>query len=81
MSLVEFSVDRIDVQTVPKFVLFGGDEVSASEAAGTAAPEEESGELPVSVGTILLVSIGATLLAFAAAKAASMVDTDLNLHC
>lgn len=81
MSLVEFSVDRIDVQTIPKFVLFGGDEVSTSESAGTAATGEERGGLPVSVRTILLVSIGATLLAFAAAKAASMIDSDLNLHC
>jgi len=83
MSLVEFRVDRLDVQTVPKFVLFGGDEVAADDAGTTAVAKEEKADsdLPVSLGTILLVSIGATVLALIAAKAGAMVDEDLNLNC
>ena len=81
MSLVEFSVDRIDIRNVPTFVLFGGDEVVASDPDQPAAAGTDRGGLPVSIRTILLVSVGATLLAFAAAKAAAMVGKDLKLHC
>jgi hypothetical protein len=84
MSLVEFRVDRLDVQTVPKLVLFGGDEVATSDGDTTAIADEgetEDRSCPVSVRRILLVSIGATVLAVLAAKAAATVDSDLNLHC
>ncbi|MFW6384011.1 MAG: hypothetical protein ACOCZC_01275 [Halodesulfurarchaeum sp.] len=81
MSLVEFSVDRIDVQTVPKFVLFGGDEVAETGAEGSRDSEAGRASLPVSVGAILAVSIAVTLLAVLAVRALSLVGEDLNLHC
>jgi hypothetical protein len=81
MSLVDLSVERIDIRNVPKFVLFGGDEAAGSDDGGAEAGEAKPGGLPVSIRTVLLVSIGATLVAFLAAKAASIVGEDLNLHC
>ncbi|MDZ7850457.1 MAG: hypothetical protein U5K70_06500 [Halodesulfurarchaeum sp.] len=81
MGLIEFHVDRIEVRTVPKFVLFGGrdgpdrDESTGSDAAGGGR------NLPVTPAQIVAVSVGATLLAFALARLKGLVDEKLSLHC
>ncbi len=86
MGLIEFHVDRIDIRTVPKFVLFGGadggetDTTGDGEATTTAKPGSKVA-LPVSASKILAVSIAATVLAFAVTKVAGVLDSKLNLHC
>lgn len=86
MGLIEFHVDRIDVRTVPKFVLFGGADGEETDTTGdgeakTTAVTGSNCPLPVSPSKVLAVSLAATVLAFAVAKVAGLVDSKLDLHC
>jgi hypothetical protein len=81
MGLVEFHVDRVEVRTVPKLVLFGGAE--EAEPADTKAPARKRvrANLPVSPAQVLAVALGATLAAFAAARLAGELKGKLDGHC
>lgn len=87
MGLVEFHVDRIDVTTVPKFVLFGGSDrdetgsAASSEAEGAGPNVAISPEIPISPAKVVAVSLAATLLAVAVVRLKELVDSRGNLHC
>lgn len=81
MGLVEFHVDRIDVRTVPKFVLFGGSEGDERDESTASKVTPTRRTLPVSPAQVVAVSVGATLLAFALARLKGIVDEKLDLHC
>jgi hypothetical protein len=80
MGLFELHVDRIDVTTVPKFVLFGGGEREEPSSETAVSVDGDRSRLPVSPGTVLAVSIGATVLAFALARLSSLLE-DGKLQC
>lgn len=81
MGLVEFHVDRIDVQTVPKFVLFGGKEGDERDESTGSKIEGPTRNLPVSPAQVIAVAVGATLFAFALARLKGIVDEKLARHC
>ncbi|MFP4530528.1 MAG: hypothetical protein ACLFNC_04470 [Halodesulfurarchaeum sp.] len=81
MGLVEFHVDQIDVRTVPKLVLFGASDGDERDESTVSAATSTGRTLPVSPAQVLVVSVGATLLAFALARLKGIVDEKLALHC
>ncbi|MFW5900786.1 MAG: hypothetical protein ACOCTH_03340 [Halodesulfurarchaeum sp.] len=81
MGLVEFHVDRIEVETVPKFVLFGGSNRDETATQSVSAPTESRRTLPVSLLQIVAVSLAATVLAFGVAWLKGVIDSKLELHC
>lgn len=81
MGLLEFHVDQIEVEIVPKFVLFGGSDRDETAATSASVTTESGRELPVSRIQILAVSIAATVLALGLAWLKGLVDSKLDLHC
>ena len=81
MGLVEFHVDRVEARTVPKLVLFGGAEEGEGTDGQTPARKRVQANLPVSPAQVLAVALGATLLAFAAARLAGVIKGKLDGHC
>ncbi len=81
MGLVAFHVDRIDVQIVPKFVLFGGSERDETGPVDSSVSTDGERSLPVSLGQVVAVSIAATVFAIAAVRLKEIVDAKLDLHC
>lgn len=80
MGLFELHVERIDVTTVPKFVLFGKGERNEKAVESVATGEESDRKIkpPVSVGKVIAVSVAATVLAFAAVRLKALVDRKLD---
>lgn len=81
MGLVEFHVDRIEVETVPKFVLFGGSNRDETGTESASAGTKSGRKLPVSPLQIVAVSLAATVLAFGVAWLKGVIDSKLDLHC
>ncbi|MFB6085919.1 MAG: hypothetical protein ABEJ84_03800 [Halodesulfurarchaeum sp.] len=81
MDIIEIHVDRLDVQTVPKVVLFGGSEGADRDEPTTKKNAVRDRDLPVSPARVLAVSIGAMILAFVLARLKGIVDEKLALHC
>jgi hypothetical protein len=80
MGLFELNVDRIEITNVPKFTLFGGGEGEEPSSETAVSVDGDRSGLPVSPGTVLAVSIGATVLAFALARLSTLVE-DGKLQC